>query len=78
MGKIISPIICLRGASERLGKGDEDVELRITSRDELGHLMQNFKKMVLTLRDQWEVIQRKNGENAKYVLNIWSNQSWNG
>ena len=68
--RITAPIKTLADATDRLGKGDRDLELPVTSQDELGHLTQNFNEMVVNLRTQRQVIEQKNSENAKLLLNI--------
>ena len=50
--RITAPIKTLADATDRLGKGDRDLELPVTSQDELGHLTQNFNEMVVNLRTQ--------------------------
>ena len=68
--RIAAPIKTLADATDRLGKGDRDLELPVTSQDELGHLTQNFNEMVVNLRTQRRVIEQQNSENAKLLLNI--------
>lgn len=44
---VIRPIVGLRDAAERFGKGEVDVQVEIKSRDELGQLESTFNEMAL-------------------------------
>jgi HAMP domain-containing protein len=47
---IIAPLRRLKRATERISKGDLDVELGINSRDELGELADSFERMVAAIK----------------------------
>ena len=68
--RITAPIKTLADATDRLGKGNCDLELPVTSQDEVGHLTHNFNDMVVNLRNQRHLIEQKNAKNAKLLLNI--------
>ena len=49
---------------------EEDVVVPVTSHDELGQLTTAFNEMVQNIRRQTEIIEQKNAENERLLLNI--------
>lgn len=66
----VRPIRSLRDGARRFGAGERDVEVPVTSGDELGHLTGTFNDMVKSIRRQTEIIEEKNAENERLLLNI--------
>ena len=56
---ITAPLKRLRRASEQIGEGDYDINLKISSEDELGMLTATFNSMVLRLKKQSEEIEEE-------------------
>jgi len=69
-GRFIGPITALASAAEEVSSGNTTVELPVKSKDEIGHLTENFNQMVVNLRDQREAIEQKVAENKKLLLNV--------
>ncbi len=57
------PIVTLRGAVERIACGDLDVQLSVSSRDEIGQISSAFGKMLSYLRDMAGTARRVAGGN---------------
>ncbi|WP_125152492.1 sensor histidine kinase [Clostridium rectalis] len=55
---ITRPIINLQEASKKIKQGDFEVDVCITSKDEIGELAKSFKSMVETIKDQIITIKR--------------------
>jgi HAMP domain-containing protein len=47
---LVRPLVDLRAATERISRGDFDVQLNISSRDEIGQLADSFDRMVAAIR----------------------------
>ena len=47
---LVKPLLELRAATERISRGDFDVQLAIDSRDEIGQLADSFDRMVAAIR----------------------------
>ena len=69
-GRFIGPIAALASAAEEVSSGNTRIELPVKSKDEIGHLTENFNQMVVNLRDQREAIEQKVAENKKLLLNV--------
>ena len=69
-GRFIGPIAALASAAEEVSSGNTRIELQVKSKDEIGHLTENFNQMVVNLRDQREAIEQKVAENKKLLLNV--------
>ncbi len=52
VGRIISPIIDINKTSGLMAEGDLDKEIRVSSRDELGELANNFNLLAASLKDK--------------------------
>lgn len=55
--KVGAPIKLLLGASEQIAEGDTEIELAVTSKDEIGQLTGAFIKMSDSIRQQVKIIQ---------------------
>ncbi|HXJ93085.1 MAG TPA: adenylate/guanylate cyclase domain-containing protein [Terriglobia bacterium] len=66
----VKPIRALRDGARRFGEGDRNVEVPVTSNDELGQLTGTFNEMVHSIRHQTEIIEQKNAENERLLRNI--------
>jgi len=66
----LRPIRALRDGARRFGAGEKDVVVPVTSHDELGQLTTAFNEMVQNIRRQTEIIEQKNAENERLLLNI--------
>ncbi len=66
----VRPIHALRDGARRFGAGERDVVVPVTSHDELGQLTGTFNEMVQSIRHQTEIIEQKNAENERLLLNI--------
>jgi class 3 adenylate cyclase len=66
----LRPIRALRDGARRFGAGERDVAVPVTSHDELGQLTTAFNDMVQNIRHQTELIEQKNAENERLLLNI--------
>lgn len=55
--RITTPLKKLQKASEQIGEGNYDVELKIPSKDEIGLLTEKFNNMVVRLKKQSEEIE---------------------
>lgn len=66
--KITLPIIRISKASNEVAKGNFDINLNISSRDEIGELYSNFNKMKNQLRTQIETI-KSDRDNLKTLEN---------
>jgi HAMP domain-containing protein len=47
---LVRPLLELRAATERISRGDFDVQLDITSRDEIGQLADSFDRMIAAIK----------------------------
>ncbi len=54
--RFVAPIVALEGAAQRFADGEQEVEVPITSGDELGRLSRSFNHMVTAIRRQTAVV----------------------
>ncbi|MEE9328106.1 MAG: adenylate/guanylate cyclase domain-containing protein [Cocleimonas sp.] len=66
----LKPIQSLLKGHKRLAQGESNIELKVTSGDELGELTQSFNVMANSFRDQKQLISDKDAENEMLLLNI--------
>lgn len=64
------PLTRLEQAAIRISEGDLGQQVAVNSQDELGRLASTFNSMSVSIRKQTEVIQLKNDENERLLLNI--------
>lgn len=69
-GKFTKPIISLADAAREIGQGESNIQLDVTSNDEIGSLTNSFNNMVTNLDRQRRTIEVKNLENTRLLLNI--------
>jgi class 3 adenylate cyclase len=67
---LVKPAEALTEAVRKMAAGDLKARVNVTSRDELGHLAQNFNHMADRIAQQTEVLEQKNRENEELLLNI--------
>lgn len=68
--RFMQPIEKLTAGVKALASGQEDVQIDIAANDEFGDLARNFNAMVDSMRSQREIIEQKNAENERLLLNI--------
>ena len=68
--KFTKPITSLADAAQRVGQGESNMILKVESKDEIGSLTNSFNEMVNNLDNQRRVIEAKNLENTRLLLNI--------
>ncbi|MBV8072314.1 MAG: HAMP domain-containing protein [Acidobacteriaceae bacterium] len=68
--EILRPISALVAATQRVGAGDLDTHVEWKWRDEFGELADTFNAMTKSIREKTEVIEQKNRENERLLLNI--------
>ena len=68
--KFTKPITSLADAAQRVGQGESNMILKVESKDEIGSLTNSFNEMVNNLDNQRSVIEAKNLENTRLLLNI--------
>ena len=66
--KITTPLKKLQKASEQVGEGDYDINLQVTSKDEIGFLTDTFNKMTLKIKKQ--TIELENEKKRRLSLLI--------
>lgn len=66
----VRPIEKLITGVKELSSGRDDVYIDIRSDDEFGELGQHFNTMVTSIRKQKTIIEEKNAENQRLLLNI--------
>jgi signal transduction histidine kinase len=66
--KITRPIIALRDAAMRIGKGDYDIDLPIRANDEIGALTSAFNTMSLQIRDKTKELQSERIGRLRSVI----------
>lgn len=59
VGWVTRPIATLSNAAEIIGKGNLDMTIPITSKDELGALAESFNKMALQLKSSYTILEEK-------------------
>ena len=57
--KITAPLKILQKASEQVGEGDYNINLKVTSTDEIGFLTDTFNKMIIKLKKQTAEIEKE-------------------
>jgi len=68
--QILRPINALVGAARRVAAGDLTAEVEWKWKDELGVLSDTFNSMTKSIREKTELIEQKNAENERLLLNI--------
>ena len=66
----MKPINALAEGAERFGRGDEQVEIRVESGDELGLLAKAFNRMIASIRDKSARLEQAFEDNERLLLNI--------
>ena len=66
----VRPIEKLTKGVQALSAGADDVYIDIANNDEFGDLARNFNNMVENIRTQSSIIEQKNAENERLLLNI--------
>jgi len=67
---ILVPVNALVKAARQVASRDYSVRVPIRSKDELGLLSSTFNDMVTSIREKTEIIEQKNRENERLLLNI--------
>lgn len=62
--RISNPILKLQKATEQLSKGNIDIKVKTTAKDEIGELVRSFNKMVKELKRSREVLKKAEREGA--------------
>lgn len=68
--QILRPVNALVDAAEKVSAGDLTAQVNWKSKDELGVLSDTFNSMTRSIREKTEVIEQKNRENERLLLNI--------
>ena len=63
--KIITPIIMLNRNAKEIAKGNFDMDVKVTSKDEVGELGVSFNQMRSTIKDQIETIEKDRDDLIK-------------
>jgi class 3 adenylate cyclase len=66
----VRPVDKLIEGVQRVGAGDHNVTIDLQSEDEFGDLAAAFNRMVANIREQTALIEEKNAENERLLLNI--------
>lgn len=69
-GVLLGPIRTLTDGAVRMSRGERSIILPVTSRDELGRLTEVFNDMFSQVQEQTRIIEKKNIDNEKLLLNI--------
>jgi class 3 adenylate cyclase len=64
------PLRALADGARRLGAGETDVKVAVSSRDEFGDLAQVFNSMCADIKSQTEELEARSRENQELLLNI--------
>jgi class 3 adenylate cyclase len=67
----VKPINQLIESARRVASGQLDAIATLETQDEFGELAQSFNAMVLSLRDQTNLVEEKNRENEQLLLSIF-------
>jgi class 3 adenylate cyclase len=67
---ICQPVMRLVGASQKVAACDFGVQVSAGGNDELGLLSRSFNQMVANIREKTEIIEQRNRENERLLLNI--------
>jgi class 3 adenylate cyclase len=68
--QILRPVNALVDAAEKVSAGDLAARVNWKSNDELGVLANTFNSMTKSIREKTELIEQKNRENERLLLNI--------
>jgi len=68
--QILRPVNALVGAAKKVAAGDLTAQVAWNSHDELGVLSDTFNSMTRSIREKTELIEQKNRENERLLLNI--------
>lgn len=68
--QILRPVNALVSAAERVSAGDLTAQVDWKSKDELGVLSNTFNAMTRSIREKTQLIEQKNRENERLLLNI--------
>jgi class 3 adenylate cyclase len=68
--QILRPINALVAATQRVGTGDLNARVEWKWKDEFGELSDTFNAMTKSIREKTELIEQKNRENERLLLNI--------
>jgi len=68
--QILRPINALVGAARKVAAGDLTAQVEWKWKDELGMLADTFNSMTKSVREKTELIEQKNAENERLLLNI--------
>jgi class 3 adenylate cyclase len=69
-GQILRPINALVAAAQKVAAGDLTAQVEWKYKDELGILSDTFNSMTKSIREKTELIEQKNRENERLLLNI--------
>jgi class 3 adenylate cyclase len=67
----VKPINQLIESARKVASGQLDTIAALETKDEFGELAQSFNAMVLSLRDQTNLVEEKNRENEQLLLSIF-------
>ncbi len=67
----VKPINQLIESARKIASGQLDAIATLETQDEFGELAQSFNAMVLSLRDQTNLVEEKNRENEQLLLSIF-------
>src|SRR5262249_20361260 len=68
--QILRPINALVAAERKVAAGDLTAQVQWKWKDELGMLADTFNSMTKSVREKTELIEQKNAENERLLLNI--------
>ncbi len=68
--QILRPVNALVGAARKVADGDLTAQVEWKWKDELGMLSDTFNSMTKSVREKTELIEQKNAENERLLLNI--------
>jgi class 3 adenylate cyclase len=68
--QILRPVNALVAAAQRVASGDLTARVEWKYKDELGILSDTFNSMTQSIREKTELIEQKNRENERLLLNI--------
>ena len=68
--QILRPVNELVAAAQKISEGDLTAQVHWHSNDELGLLSDTFNSMTRSIREKTEIIEQKNRENERLLLNI--------
>jgi class 3 adenylate cyclase len=68
--EILRPVNALVGAARKVASGDLTAQVEWKWKDELGVLSDTFNSMTKSIREKTELIEQKNRENERLLLNI--------